>query len=59
MLVKEVVHNCLNYPEIKPISRTHPTGNRIPLTRKWRFIGQSFKQLEKQNIEFIRGFAIL
>ncbi len=53
---KEVVHNCLNYPEVKPIPAltvlaivfSHP---------EMAIVGQSFKQLEQQEIEFIRGFA--
>ncbi len=53
---KEVVHNCLNYPEIKPIPALTPLA--IVFSHpEMAIIGQSFKQLEKQNIEFIRGFA--
>ncbi|WP_159516657.1 dihydrolipoyl dehydrogenase [Acinetobacter sp. 18QD2AZ41W] len=53
---KEVVHNCLNYPEIKPIPALTPLA--IVFSHpEMAIIGQSFKQLEEQSIEFIRGFA--
>ncbi|MFV5509177.1 dihydrolipoyl dehydrogenase [Acinetobacter sp. 197] len=53
---KEVVHNCLNYPEVKPIPALTPLA--IVFSHpEMAIVGQSFKQLEQQNIEFIRGFA--
>lgn len=53
---KEVVHNCLNYPEVKPIPALTPLAI-IFSHPEMAIVGQSFKQLEQQNIEFIRGFA--
>ena len=53
---KEVVHNCLNYPEVKPIPVLTPLAI-VFCYPEMAIVGQSFKQLEQQNIEFIRGFA--
>src|SRR5690606_29040034 len=53
---KEVVHNCLNYPEVKPIPAL--TALAIVFSHpEMAIVGKSFKQLQQQEIEFIRGFA--
>jgi dihydrolipoamide dehydrogenase len=53
---KQVVHNCLNYPEVKPIPALTPLA--IVFSHpEMAIVGQSFKQLEQQEIEFIRGFS--
>ena len=53
---KQVVHNCLNYPEVKPISALIPLAI-VFCHPEMAIIGKSFKQLEDQQIEFIRGFV--
>ena len=53
---KQVVHNCLNYPEVKPISALIPLAI-VFCHPEMAIVGKSFKQLEDQHIEFIRGFV--
>lgn len=53
---KQVVHNCLNYPEVKPISALIPLAI-VFCHLEMAIVGKSFKQLEDQQIEFIRGFV--
>lgn len=53
---KQVVHNCLNYPEVKPISALIPLAI-VFCHPEMAIVGKSFKQLEDQQIEFIRGFV--
>ncbi|MCO8082900.1 dihydrolipoyl dehydrogenase [Acinetobacter lwoffii] len=53
---KQVVHNCLNYPEVKPISALIPLAI-VFCHPEMAIVGKSFKHLEDQQIEFIRGFV--
>lgn len=53
---KQVVHNCLNYPEVKPISALIPLAI-VFCHPEMAIVGKSFKHLENQQIEFIRGFV--
>ena len=53
---KQVVHNCLNYPNVKPIPALTPLA--IVFSHpEMAIVGKSFKHLEDQQIEFIRGFV--
>jgi len=53
---KLAVHNCLNYPHIQPIKLFTPLS--IVFSQpEMAIIGQSFKQLEEKNAEYIRGFV--
>ena len=53
---KEVVQNCLNFPDVQPISALTPLA--IVFSQpEMAIIGQSFKQLEQKNTEYIRGFV--
>ena len=53
---KQVIHNCLNYPEVKPISALIPLAI-VFCHPEMAIVGKSFKHLEDQQIEFIRGFV--
>jgi len=52
---KQVVHNCLNYPDVKPIFALTPLAI-VFCHPEMAIVGKSFKQLEDQQVEFIRGF---
>ncbi|ENU98897.1 hypothetical protein F969_02150 [Acinetobacter variabilis] len=53
---KEIVQNCLNFPDVQPISALTPLA--IVFSQpEMAIIGQSFKQLEEKNAEYIRGFV--
>jgi dihydrolipoamide dehydrogenase len=53
---KQVVYNCLNYPDVKPIPALIPLAI-VFCHPEMAIVGKSFKQLEDQHIEFIRGFV--
>lgn len=53
---KQVVHNCLNYPNVKPIPALTPLAI-VFCHPEMAIVGKSFKQLEDQHVEFIRGFV--
>jgi len=53
---KQAVYNCLNYPDVKPIPALIPLAI-VFCHPEMAIVGKSFKQLEDQHIEFIRGFV--
>lgn len=49
------VHNCLNYPQICNLKTLTPLG--IVFSQpEMATVGQSYKQLKQQNIDFITGY---
>ena len=53
---KMVVHNCLNYPNIQNIKTLTPL-NIVFCSPEMASVGQSYKELQSQNIPFIVGTA--
>ena len=53
---KQVVHNCVNYPNVKPITALTPLAI-VFCHPEMAIVGKSFKQLEDQQVNFIRGFV--
>ena len=53
---KQAVYNCLNYPDVKPIPALIPLAI-VFCHPEMAIVGKSFKHLEDQQIEFIRGFV--
>jgi len=53
---KQAVYNCLNYPDVKPIPALTPLAI-VFCHPGMAIVGKSFKQLEDQHVEFIRGFV--
>lgn len=53
---KVVVHNCLNYPNIQNIKTLTPL-NIVFCSPEMASVGQSYKELQSQNIPFIVGTA--
>ncbi len=53
---KQAVYNCLNYPDVKPIPTLTPLAI-VFCHPGMAIVGKSFKQLEDQHVEFIRGFV--
>jgi dihydrolipoamide dehydrogenase len=53
---RTVVHNCLNFPELKNIKTLTPLG--IVFSQpEMAIVGQSFKQLTQSKVEFVTGFV--
>ena len=52
---KHVVKNCLNYPDVKALPSLSPLAI-VFSNPQMAIAGQSKKELEQQNIEFITGF---
>ncbi len=53
---KFTVQNCLNFPQIKSIKTLTPLGILFS-TPQMATIGQSYKQLQDKNTEFVIGFV--
>ncbi|TXJ06567.1 MAG: dihydrolipoyl dehydrogenase [Acinetobacter sp.] len=53
---KQAVHNCLNPTQVRNLKTLTPLGI-VFCSPEMAFVGQSFKQLQKQNIDFITGFV--
>ncbi|QNX88100.1 dihydrolipoyl dehydrogenase [Acinetobacter seifertii] len=51
---KKVVYNCLNYPQVNPVKTLTPLG--IVFSHpEMAIVGQSYKQLKDNGVEFVTG----
>ncbi|MBJ9986765.1 dihydrolipoyl dehydrogenase [Acinetobacter sp. S40] len=53
---RKLVHNCLDYPQVKTVKNLTPLGI-VFCSPEMAIVGQSYKQLQDKNIEFITGYA--
>ncbi|KYQ73162.1 dihydrolipoamide dehydrogenase [Acinetobacter pragensis] len=53
---KFAIHNALNYPKVKSLKTLPPLGI-VFSSPEMATIGQSFKDLKNNNIEFVTGFV--
>ncbi|EPJ9878046.1 dihydrolipoyl dehydrogenase, partial [Acinetobacter baumannii] len=53
---KKVVHNCLNYPQVNAVKTLTPLG--IVFSHpEMAIVGQSYKQLKDNGVDFVTGEA--